>query len=118
MTLRSSGLQQRNFIAVSDICAAILHFLQLDATQVADGLFNLGGSSSTTVLEMATVVAARAHAVLGINATIDRPSPSMDELVVPLDYQINKLVATGFVSNNIVNEEIDQLLLMCAENQQ
>jgi len=118
MTLRSSGLQQRNFIAVSDICAAILHFLQLDATQVGDGLFNLGGLTSTTVLEMATVVAARAHAVLGINATIDRPSPSVDELVIPLDYQINKLIATGFVPKNIVNEEIDRLLLMCAENQQ
>ena len=118
MTLRSSGLQQRNFIAVSDICAAILHFLQLDDTRVGDGLFNLGGSSSTTVLEMATVVAARAHAVLGITATIDRPSPSMDESVIPLDYQINKLIATGFVPKNVVTEEIDRLLLMCAENQQ
>ena len=118
MTLQSSGLQQRNFIAVSDVCAAILHFLQLDATQVADGLFNLGGSSSTTVLEMATVVAARAHAVLGITTTIDRPSPSMEELVTPLDYQINKLIATGFVPKNVVNEEIDRLLLMCAEDQQ
>ena len=118
MTLRSSGLQQRNFITVSDICAAIVHFLELDATQMADGLFNLGGLSSTTVLEMATVVAARAHAVLGINATIDRPSPSMEELVIPLDYQINKLIATGFVPKNVVNEEIDRLLLMCAEDQQ
>ena len=118
MTLRSSGLQQRNFIAVSDICAAILHFLQLDATRVADGLFNLGGLTSTTVLEMATVVAARAHAVLGITATIERPHQSMDELIIPLDYQINKLIATGFVPKNVVNEEIDQLLLMCAETQQ
>ena len=67
---------------------------------------------------MATVVAARAHAVLGINATIDRQSPSMDELVIPLDYQINKLIATGFVPKNVVNEEIDRLLLMCAEDQQ
>jgi UDP-glucose 4-epimerase len=118
ITLRSSGHQQRNFIPVSDICAAILHFLQLDATQVEDGLFNLGGSSSTTVLEMATVVTARAHAVLGITATIDRPNPSIDELVTPLDYQIDKLLATGFVPKNVVTEEIDRLLLMCAENQQ
>jgi UDP-glucose 4-epimerase len=118
LTLRSSGHQQRNFIPVSDICAAILHFLQLDATQVEDGLFNLGGSSSTTVLEMATVVTARAHAVLGITATIDRPNPSIDELVTPLDYQIDKLLATGFVPKNVVTEEIDRLLLMCAENQQ
>jgi nucleoside-diphosphate-sugar epimerase len=103
---------------VSDICAAILHFLQLDATQVGDGLFNLGGSTSTTVLEMATVVAARAHTVLGITATIERPDHSMDELIIPLDYQINKLNATGFVPKNLVNEEIDRLLLMCAENQQ
>jgi UDP-glucose 4-epimerase len=102
---------------VSDICAAILHFLQLDSAQVSDGLFNLGGSSSTTVLEMATVVAARANAILGIAATIDRPSPSMDEPVIPLDYQIDKLLATGFVPKNLVNEEIDRLLIVCAENQ-
>jgi UDP-glucose 4-epimerase len=116
MILRTSGLQQRNFIPVSDICAAILHFLQLDAAQVSDGLFNLGGSSSTTVLEMATVVAERAHAVLGITATIDRPNPSTDESVIPLDYQIDKLITTGFVPKNVVNEEIDRLLLMCAED--
>jgi hypothetical protein len=42
----------------------------------------------------------------------------VDELVIPLDYQINKLIATGFVPKNVVNAEIDQLLLMCAENQQ
>ena len=118
MTLRSSGIQQRNFIPVSDICAAILHFLQLDATQVADGLFNLGGLRSTTVLEMATVVAARAHAVLGITATIERPNPSIDEPMQPLDFRINKLATTGFVPKNVVNEEIDRLLIMCVENQQ
>ena len=118
MTLRSSGLQQRNFIAVSDICAAILHFLQLDATRVADGLFNLGGLTSTTVLEMATVVAERAHAVLGITATIERPNLSSDEPINALDFRINKLAETGFVPKNLVNEEIDRLLLMCAENQQ
>jgi UDP-glucose 4-epimerase len=117
MTLRSSGLQQRNFIAVSDICAAILHFLQLDATRVADGLFNLGGLTSTTVLEMATVVAERARAVLGITATIERPNPSSDEPINALDFRINKLAETGFVPKNLVNEEIDRLLLVCAENQ-
>ena len=118
MTLRSSGLQQRNFIPVSDICAAILHFLQLDAAQVTDGLFNLGGLKSTTVLEMATVVAARAHAILGITATIERPNPSIDEPMHPLDFRINKLTTTGFVPKNVVNEEIDRLLIMCVENQQ
>ena len=117
MTLRSSGLQQRNFIPVSDICAAILHFLQLDAAQVSDGLFNLGGLTSTTVFEMATVVAERAHAVLGIIATIERPHPSSDEPINALDFRINKLAETGFVPKNLVNGEIDRLLLVCAENQ-
>ena len=66
---------------------------------------------------MATVVAARAHAILGIIPTIERPNPSIDELVIPLDYQIDKLLATGFVPKNVVNEEIDRLLIVCAENQ-
>ena len=118
LTLRSSGLQERNFIPIADICSAILHFLHIDKHLVGDGLFNLGGPKSMTVLEMAHVIAERSRSVLHVDPPINRPSPSMNESVIPLDYQIDKLIATGFAPKNVVNEEIDRLLLMCAEDQQ
>ena len=74
-------------------------------------------AARTTVLEMATVVAERARAVLGMTATIERPNPSSDEPINALDFRINKLAETGFVPKNLVNEEIDRLLIVCAENQ-
>ena len=113
MTLRSSGLQERNFIPIADICSAILHFLHLDAHLVGDGLFNLGGPKSMTVLEIAHVIAERSRSVLHIDPPINRMRQTEPEVLMPLDYCIEKLISTGFSCINDTNHEIDQLLNMC-----
>ena len=113
MTLHSSGLQERNFIPIADICSAFLHFLNVDAHSVGDGLFNLGGPKSMTVLEMANVIAERSRSVLNIDPPINRPHQSEQEVSIPLDYRIDKLLSTGFSCVNDINFEIDQLLKMC-----
>lgn len=115
MTLNSSGLQRRNFIPVADICSAMTHFLTLDRTRIGDGLFNLGGPSSKSVLEMAEKVAHRSSVVLGIKPEIFRPEVSPNDISGELDYQIFKLVSTGFNPMNNVDFEIDRLLTMCKE---
>ena len=113
MTLRSSGLQERNFIPIADICSAILHFLHIDAHRVGDGIFNLGGPKSITVLEMAQIIAERSRSVLNIDPPINRPHQTEQEVSIPLDYRIDKLLSTGFSCVNDINFEIDQLLKMC-----
>ena len=113
LTLRSSGLQERNFIPIADICSAILHFLHIDKHLVGDGLFNLGGPKSMTVLEMAHVIAERSRSVLHIDPPINRPQQTEPEILMPLDYCIDKLISTGFSCANDINYEIDQLLNMC-----
>jgi UDP-glucose 4-epimerase len=113
MTLHSSGLQERNFIPIADICSAFLHFLNVDAHSVGDGLFNLGGPKSMTVLEMANVIAERSRSVLHIDPPIIRPQQTEPEVCIPLDYRIDKLISTGFSCVNDINFEIDQLLKMC-----
>jgi len=113
MTLRSSGHQERNFIPIADICSAILHFLHLDAHLVGDGLFNLGGPKSMTVLEMAHIIAEISRTVLHIDPPINRPLQTEPEASMPLDYRIDKLISTGFSCVNNINYEVDQLLKMC-----
>ena len=113
MTLRSSGLQERNFIPIGDICSAFLHFLNVDVQHVGDGLFNLGGPKSMTVLEMAHVIAERSRSVLHIDPPINRMQQTEPEVLMPLDYCIEKLISTGFSCITDTNHEIDQLLNMC-----
>ena len=43
LTLRSSGLQKRDFITLEDVGKAVAHFLRLQRSECGDGLFNLGG---------------------------------------------------------------------------
>jgi UDP-glucose 4-epimerase len=115
MTLNSSGVQRRNFIPVTDICGAMMHFLTLNQSEIGDGLFNLGGPISNSVLEMAEKVARRSSVVLGIDPQIFRPEVSPTENYGQLDYQISKLISTGFNPANNVDFEIDRLLTMCKE---
>jgi UDP-glucose 4-epimerase len=91
------------------------HFLTLNQSEIGDGLFNLGGPISNSVLEMAEKVARRSSVVLGIDPQIFRAEVSLTENYGQLDYQISKLVSTGFNPVNNVEYEIDRLLIMCKE---
>jgi UDP-glucose 4-epimerase len=117
ITLRSSGTQPRNFVPFGDVAAATIHLLELDKIQLSDGLFNVGSTSSCSVLAMAQLVAERARQVLGVDCPIVRPESA--EMTEPpmLDYNISKLLATGFSPSNSVDEEIDGLLRSCFERQ-
>ena len=117
ITLRSSGTQPRNFVPFGDVAAATIHLLELDKAQLGDGLFNVGCTSSCSVLAMAHLVAERAHRVFGIDCPIVRPEDAETTEPQMLDYSINKLLATGFSSSNSINEEIDGLLRSCFERQ-
>ena len=117
ITLRSSGTQPRNFVPFSDVAAATIHLLELDKTQLGDGLFNVGCANSCSVLAMAHLVAERARQVLGVDCPIVRPENSETTEPQMLDYSISKLLATGFSPSNSINEEIDGLLRSCFERQ-
>ena len=117
ITLRSSGTQPRNFVPFGDVAAATIHLLELDKTQLGDGLFNVGSTSSCSVLAMAQLVAERAHRVFRIDCPIVRPEDAETTEPQTLDYSISKLLATGFSPSNSINEEIDGLLRSCFERQ-
>jgi UDP-glucose 4-epimerase len=114
LTLRSAGLARRDFIAMSDACAAIEHFLLLDAAALPDGPVNLGGGKSARVIDIVELVADRAAVILGERPAIVRPQPSPDEAHPDLDYRIDQLLATGFALRGDLAYEIDETLRLCA----
>lgn len=116
MELKSSGLQWRDFIAMSDVCRAVLHLLQMSAGQLAHGIFNLGGENPVQIYEIARMIARRCHALLGFEPPVKRPAAFPGEEYKKIDYSISRLKATGFVLSGKVEQEIDETLLFCKKN--
>lgn len=110
MHLNSSGVQQRNFIPVSDIAQAVIHFLHLPSINIDDGLFNLGGPHSYSLLKMANIIAERSQAILGHTPHLTHAAQQRTDSHEQLDFKIDKLIASGFIPKNDFNFELDHLL--------
>ena len=114
LRLNSSGSQVRDFITLGDVAQAVNHMLQLDAEQLGDGLFNLGGGRAISILEMTEKIAARWQVLTGCAIAISRPSG--DGVPSPvLNYRCDKLAATGFRLTSHVDSEIDNTLKLCLQ---
>jgi len=111
--LKSSGIQERDFIALSDVARAVSHMIRLPDTSIGDGIFNLGGERSISILALAALIQERCRITLGFNPPLHRPEPNPGEKSMPLIYSIEKIKATGFVPTGSLDEEIDNTLLFC-----
>ena len=112
LRLNSAGTQSRDFVTLGDVARAVNHLLQLGADQLSDGLFNLGGGQSVSILDMTERVAARWRVLTERDIEVIRPAN--DGLPAPtLDYRSDKLAATGFSLSGQVDREIDDTLTLC-----
>ncbi|MBI3804164.1 MAG: SDR family oxidoreductase [Nitrospirae bacterium] len=115
MVLRSSGLQQRDFIPVEDVGRAVGHLLELTREECGDGLFNLGRGTSWSIWEMTQWIATRCKIVLGFRPEIVRPEPALHEQSPFLRYDCEKLRKTGFIPKGVVEQELDDTLQLCSQ---
>lgn len=113
LVLHSSGLQRRDFIALSDVARAVAHFIALPTERCRDGLFNLGGETALRVIDVAEMIASRCEIVLGTRPAIERPAPAPGEVAPILEYRIAKLKDTGFQLEGDFAKEIDATLELC-----
>ncbi|MES2294530.1 MAG: SDR family oxidoreductase [Pseudomonadota bacterium] len=113
LTLKSSGLQLRDFIAMQDITGAVQHFAEAHRAVWDDGLFNLGSGIAMSVYDMAGLIADRARMILSRDVSIERVAPKKGEISESLDFRVDKLRAAGFSPANDLAREIDAMLLLC-----
>ncbi len=112
LRLNTSGEQLRDFVTLGDVARAVNHVLALDSSRLSDGLFNLGGGMTASILQMTEKVAARWQALTGHSIAISRP-PGSGNPAPHLDYCSDKLNATGFVRTANIDGEIDDTLQLC-----
>lgn len=115
LTLRSAGLQQRDFVMLHDVARGVLHMLDLSPTEIGDGIFNFGGGRAMRIIDMAEMIQARSAQVLGFTPEIVRPEPMPGEWGGELKYCIDKLLATGFRLTGDPAAEIDATLRFCQQ---
>jgi UDP-glucose 4-epimerase len=116
MTLRSTGIQRRDFITLEDVSRVVAHMVDLPNTKVGDGVFNVGSGKSLRVIDMVELIQIRCTEVLGYTPEIVRPQPAESDESPNLDYRVDRLLSTGFKLSGNPDLEIDGILSMCNES--
>ena len=109
--------EERNFVTASDICGAVSHLLGPHK-----GVFNVGGTQSVRIIDMAFRVADRCKVLFGYEPKVKTINSGSWEFYEPkqrppldnhlLDYRIDKLASTGFRLMENIDQEIDNTLRM------
>lgn len=117
MVIVSNGMQRRDFVAMTEACRSLIHLLELPQTRLEDGVFNIGGGWTPTVLAAAERLAEHLEVRLGMRPVIHRQD-SVEVPVLPLVYERTKLLATAFAPSAPQTEdaEFSRLVNFCVEH--
>ncbi len=114
LVLQSSGLQQRDFIGMPEVCRVAEHLAVGLGESNQTGIFNVGAGMSQSVLQMAQLIQQRCAHVLGFKPKLQRVEGGGDEQHPVLTYRADNLATLGFNLDTTVNiAEIDSLLHFC-----
>ena len=115
IVLKSSGNQYRDFITLHDIARAVHHLLFNVSEEWDDGLFNLGGENSMTILDVANkIVDIYSKKYNRKEIEIERPESYEDSnYTTPLKYNIDKIKDTNFMLTGKMDLEIEKTMELC-----
>ena len=114
LLLQTSGLQQRDFISLANVCQVADNLLLNQSWSDASGVFNVGSGSAQSVLKMAQLIQQRCIQVLGFEPVLKRAEGKMHEQHPSLAYVSARMPNNGSNINEINNTmEIDELLQFC-----
>lgn len=113
MVLQTNGLQQRDFVGMTEFCRVVDYLASCDGEVLRPGVFNVGAGVSQSVFEMALLIQQQCHQVLGFEPVLQRPEIGASEQHELLIYRADNLAKIGVnigLDNTI---EIDNLLTFC-----
>ncbi len=114
LILHTSGLQQRDFISLTEVCRVIERLILGQAKVKEPNVFNVGAGVSQSVLSMAKLIQQRCTEVLGFTPELQHKQNGIDEQPPTLTYCTNSLDTLGISCKSQTNTvEIDKLLQFC-----
>ncbi len=115
LVLKTNGLQQRDFIGMTEISRVVEYFILNNEKSKQVGIFNIGAGVSKSVLDMTKMIQQRCDYLLGYIPLIEKIEISDYEFASPFKYEITKLESIGFLMQSREEEEIDSTLSMCCK---
>lgn len=117
LILKSSGIQQRNFVPIGDVVRAVKHVINLKTSEPLP-LFNLGGNESIRIVDLAKKIQHLSKFILGYQPDLVVPMATKKEKTQQKNfhYSTGKFIATGFEYASSIDEEIKKTLLFCKEH--
>ena len=113
MTLNTSGTQLRDFIPLTDVVDATLHFMTANDNGWCNQIVNLTAGESMSVCQIAEMVYARAHEIIGPDVILKLPDNIQIEEIDSLHIENDLLRQTGFSPALKFKQEVDMLLEFC-----
>ena len=117
IVLRSSGRQKRDFISLAAVSEAVRYFLFSAPDDWGDGLYNLGGGASLSVLDAVRFIGDVYAEKYG-----KKPEPPQlaaggaeTSAAAEVDYRIDKLLRSGFAPRSDMRHEIERTLALCEQ---
>lgn len=114
MALQSTGLQHRDFIAMSEICRMTEGLILRSLDSGVPGVINVGAGVSQPVREMARFIQQRCQAVLNFCPRLTWAEIAAEEEHYPLEYRSNGLSELNLMPRMDYTAEVDELLAFCA----
>lgn len=113
LVLRTSGLQQRDFVGMTEVCYVAERLASCNFATLRSSVFNVGAGVSQSVLEMARLIQRRSHQILGYEPVLQRPGGGANGSHERLTYWAVNLEEMGFNIGVDSTAEIDRLLMFC-----
>ena len=115
ITLRTNGMQYRDFVDMNRVCGVISTIIRGDL-DLNKKIFNLGFGTSKTVLEMAKLIQSRCEILLGFKPDLEITESSQNEKHYPLIYRSENLTSSDVLGDQeSFVAEVDNLILFCKE---
>ena len=114
LTLYSNGNQQRDFIAISEVCQVIRWLIGIDRASLMTNIFNVGSGVSISLLDMASKIQQCCDDTIGY-----RPEIIMQvkqETASSLVYKTERLKKHDIKINQDLKKELNTLLFFCKKN--
>jgi len=112
--LRSSGIQQRDFITMSEVCRTIAFLSQISFQNIGNPIYNLGSGEAKSVYEIAELIQTRCNIIFNFTPKLETVNDHREVInIVELIYSIKKITSLGISINSSPQLEIDQLLHFC-----
>ena len=114
IVLSSNGLQERDFIGMSDVCSYIEGIAKSSNKSIKSNILNVGSGISLSVISMAHLIQYRCVKILGFKPDLFLKKDNCDVENLKLTYRVNELKSLGIsLKKRKITYELDKLLKFC-----